>query len=249
MSKYFNTSCRLLEEVPDAVLSLLPYAIPALGERLARYDGSDFASAPYSNSSPRIPNSSDSSRRPPETSKESSAEAGKDSGQGFGQGLGQGLGQARKRGSGPVEEVEENRLLLAKLLRSILKHAGKAIGAYAADVAAMLTSSVADVSPEVAQELCLCCEEYAGQLGGRLRQVAKPMIAAVTPLLGAKRQKVRCAGLRAIRRLVACGGSEAILDLTGFRDPNLIPIKAFYEADIKVRFPTKFSAKGEWYWP
>ncbi|GAQ86393.1 hypothetical protein KFL_002860170 [Klebsormidium nitens] len=210
----------LLEEVPDAVLSLLPYAIPALGERLARYDAADSASAPETTS--RSQKTSTSESTDSFESKDS-----KDSGA---------IAKARKRGSGPVEEVEENRLLLARLLRSLLKHAGKAIGAYAADVGAMLTSSVADLSPEVAQELCLCVEDYGKLLGVRLRQVAKPMIAAVTPLLGAKRQKVRCAGLRAIRKLVACGGAEAILDLTGFRDPNLIPIKAFYEADIKTNW-------------
>lgn len=212
------------------MLSLLPYAIPALGERLARYDVAASASAPQSSFSSHDPKNT--------SSPEIKGSLGSTDSN-----VSEASAKVRKRGSGPVEEVEENRLLLARLLRSLLKHGGKAIGAYAADAGAMLTSSVADLSPEVAQELCLCCEDYAKLLGVRLRQVAKPMIAAVTPLLGAKRQKVRCAGLRAIRKLVACGGAEAILDLTGFRDPNLIPIKAFYEADIKVGCTPMFKHK------
>jgi hypothetical protein len=212
---HMTTLCRLLEKVPDAVLSLLPYAIPVLGERLARYDSTKQAES-YA----------------PEISSSSCTVDVEKSGNGTETNNATGMPTPAR--SGPVEEVEENRLLLAKLLRSVLRHSGKAIGAYAADVAAMLMSSVADPSPEVSQELCACCEDYAVKLGLRLRHVAKSMIGAVTPLLGAKRQKVRCSALRAIRKLVACGGSEAVLDLTGFRDPNLIPVKAFYEADTKV---------------
>jgi hypothetical protein len=229
---HMTTLCRLLEKVPDAVLSLLPYAIPVLGERLARYDSTNQADSLVKPYAPEISSSSCTV----EVQKSGSGTEAKNA---------TGMATtARRRGSGPVEEVEENRLLLAKLLRSIVRHSGKAIGAYAADVAAMLMSSVADPSPEVSQELCACCEDYAVKLGLRLRQVAKAMIGAVTPLLGAKRQKVRCSALKAIRKLVACGGSEAVLDLTGFRDPNLIPVKAFYEADIKVGWRQTYWKSG-----
>jgi hypothetical protein len=36
-------------------------------------------------------------------------------------------------------------------------------------------------------------------------------------------------------RLVMCGAHDAIYELTAYRDPNLIPIKCFYEPDPKVR--------------
>lgn len=55
------------------------------------------------------------------------------------------------------------------------------------------------------------------------------------PLSPPRRSKVRVAAAEALTPLLLAGAHECILDLTGFRSPNVIPIKAFYGDDLKAR--------------
>ena len=48
---------------------------------------------------------------------------------------------------------------------------------------------------------------------------------------------MRIATLGALRPLLIAGAHECILDLTGFRSPNIVPVKAFYGDDLKVSGP------------
>lgn len=50
-----------------------------------------------------------------------------------------------------------------------------------------------------------------------------------------RRSKVRVAAIEAVTPLLVAGAHECILDLTGFRSPNVVPIKAFYGDDMKAR--------------
>ena len=47
---------------------------------------------------------------------------------------------------------------------------------------------------------------------------------------------MRVATLRALRPLLVAGAHECLLDLTAFRSPTVVPIKAFFGDDLKVNY-------------
>ena len=59
-----------------------------------------------------------------------------------------------------------------------------------------------------------------------------------------KHAKVRCAGLKALNAIMHCGTWKYTVDifesLIGFRDPNVVPIKDFYEPSIKLNYFARF---------
>ncbi|CAM6043217.1 unnamed protein product [Sphagnum compactum] len=66
--------------------------------------------------------------------------------------------------------------------------------------------------------------------------VGKQLVQVVQVSLSHNHYRMRVAALKAIRRLVMCGAHDAIYELTAYRDPNLIPIKCFYELDPKTHY-------------
>lgn len=61
-----------------------------------------------------------------------------------------------------------------------------------------------------------------------------------------KHAKVRIAGLKALYQVFFCGvfkyNANIMEYLIGFRDPNIVPIKDFYEATTKVNYFAMFVA-------
>ncbi len=61
-----------------------------------------------------------------------------------------------------------------------------------------------------------------------------------------KHAKVRCAGLRSLFDVMVCGKwkhSHSILaHMVGFRDPNIVPIKDFYDPSTKLNYFASFVA-------
>ena len=47
---------------------------------------------------------------------------------------------------------------------------------------------------------------------------------------------MRICAIRAVRLLVPWGAHEVILNLTGFQDPNAIPVAEFYEPSVTVNY-------------
>ncbi|MEW5306836.1 MAG: hypothetical protein WDW36_009274 [Sanguina aurantia] len=78
-------------------------------------------------------------------------------------------------------------------------------------------------------------------LGLRLQPVAKELVAAVLPLTTHKRHRLRVAALRCLRPIMHHGAHEMILQMVAFRDPNVIAIKAFYGDDLRVNFCGKLA--------
>ena len=56
-----------------------------------------------------------------------------------------------------------------------------------------------------------------------------------------KRGQVRIAALAALRRVMHFGAHEMILEMVAFRDPNVVPVAAFYGGDLKVNFAGKLA--------
>ena len=59
-----------------------------------------------------------------------------------------------------------------------------------------------------------------------------------------KHAKVRCSGLKALNAIMYCGAWKYTVDvfeaLIGFRDPNVVPIKDFFEPSIKFNYFARF---------
>ena len=54
--------------------------------------------------------------------------------------------------------------------------------------------------------------------------------------------QVRVAAIRAVRMLVPWNAHEVILNLTGFKDPNAIPVAEFYEPTVIVNYFGKLAS-------
>ena len=71
-----------------------------------------------------------------------------------------------------------------------------------------------------------------------------PLVRAVMRQLHHRHAKVRLATIAAVRALVSCpfrdkcrgGGTEAIADLVGHREENVIPIHAFYSGEVRENY-------------
>ncbi|KAF8058324.1 Dnaaf5 [Scenedesmus sp. PABB004] len=135
----------------------------------------------------------------------------------------------------PAEPSEEIRLALARLLGALIAAAGSAVAAYASEVWSMLAAALADPYHEVALRGCAIAQQLAATLGLRLGGTAKEVVAALLPLTTHSRHRVRVAAVEAVRDVVQLAGAhEALLGLVGWRDPNLVPVRAFYEPDVKT---------------
>ncbi|GIL43408.1 hypothetical protein Vafri_1181 [Volvox africanus] len=141
-----------------------------------------------------------------------------------------------------TEPCEEVRLALARLLHALVSLAGKSFGGYAGEAVELVAALCEDPFHEVQEEACAVVVTLNEVLGLRLQPVAKQLIASVLPLTTAKRHRVRIAALRALRPTMHQGAHEMILEMVAWRDPNVIPIKAFYGDDLKVNFCGKLAA-------
>ena len=146
------------------------------------------------------------------------------------------LARSAALGGGPVEPSEELRTSLLRLLTALLHAAEGAAAPYGSDCVELLERGAEDACPEVVVEAAAALSALVGALGRRLGPAAKTLCWAFIPNLTHKRAAVRIATLAALQPTLMAGGHEAILDLTGFRSPNFVPIKAFYGDDLKVNY-------------
>ncbi|XP_024523068.1 dynein assembly factor 5, axonemal-like [Selaginella moellendorffii] len=179
----------LLEIIPGCVVSLLPYILPVVSERLPLRSLPDEVE--------------------------------------FGTKVGQ---------EALLEPSEEVRLLLVRLLTSLLNHAPRLIHPFASEVASIIMVTATDSYPEVLMETMTLLERFTDTMDQKIKPIAKQLVSVILRLLVHNRYKVRVAALRAVHRLVLCGAHESIYDLTAYQDPNLVPIKAFYHPYTKTQY-------------
>ncbi|KAL2607705.1 hypothetical protein R1flu_026278 [Riccia fluitans] len=135
-----------------------------------------------------------------------------------------------------VEKSEDIRFLLVNFLHGLLKASKAMIHPFASDTATILTAAACDSSPEVLMETFAAMTFFGQTCGMKLKPVAKLLISVVIRSLSHNRHRVRVAAVRAIHRLVLCGAHESIYDLSAYRDPNTVPIRAFYQSDPKTQY-------------
>ena len=157
------------------------------------------------------------------------------------------------------EPSEEIRLELCQLLHQLVNlslqrdDAALALRPHFYDLVVFFHCQAQDQFPEVQVASCSALSTLASssnraapafQLG--VVTFALALVRGLMPLLRHRLAKVRVASLDAIRDIVQCpdlskrkgGGTEAIVELVGFRADNVLPIGTFYDGkkDVTVNY-------------
>jgi len=147
--------------------------------------------------------------------------------------------------SSPPEPSEEVRLKIAEIVTLMIeKTISDCFRAYLDDLVNILRTLAMDPYGEVIREACdayyYLCKGDTEILFHFTVIMGKSTFLALTH----KHAKVRCAGLKALNAIMYCGAWKYTVDifeaLIGFRDPNVVPIKDFFEASIKINYFARF---------
>jgi hypothetical protein len=150
-----------------------------------------------------------------------------------------------------VEPSEEIRFLACDALLALLQRV-HALGAYPIlhpyfeEIIIYLQLQLRDPYPELKGAAChafetlACIPDY--ELG--LKYYAIAICRAILPVLRHRHAKVRAAAVAALHYVMVVpdrakrkgSGTDAIQDLVGFREENILPIAAFYKDDVQVNY-------------
>lgn len=149
----------------------------------------------------------------------------------------------------PGEPSEEIRLRFLELLTALLetafeRHASSLLHAYIFDILVVLVGGVHDAFPDANVCACATLRVLSDHMVSVVKHFSVALVRAVTPLLLHRLARVRVAAIDTVRALVSCpnrdkckgSGTEAIVDLLGHRDDNVIPIAAFYTTEVRVNY-------------
>lgn len=142
----------------------------------------------------------------------------------------------------PPEKSEEIRFLLSELIRKVLEKAEPHLLVGYLDEATSITRALVmdPASGEVIQSGCSAMLVLCTKATEKLLHYTEGLGRSLFTSLVHKHWKVRKAGLLAIQQVLYCGVykfSYLIVEaLIGFRDPNVVPIKDFYESSTKFNY-------------
>jgi len=150
-----------------------------------------------------------------------------------------------------VESSEELRLLgclvLSTLIRKLCgQSAASVLHPYFFEIIIFLQTQLRDPFPETKIVACGVLEFMAGvdDFNTGLKFFAVGLVRAILPVLRHKHAKVRVAALGALRACISVpdraklrgSGTEAIPDLVGFREENVLNVAAFYKTDVQINY-------------
>jgi dynein assembly factor 5 len=143
----------------------------------------------------------------------------------------------------PPEPCEEIRLKMAELLHIIVAtNEESSLRAYVDELVNLLRTLSMDPHGPVVQEACIAIGELCNNAKELVFHYTESLGRSLLTALVHKHSKVRIAGLDALRRLFYVGvfkyNNNVMEALIGFRDPNVVPIKDFYQASTKVLMPS-----------
>jgi hypothetical protein len=150
-----------------------------------------------------------------------------------------------------IESSEEIRFLTCDALscllqRSIELNNCSILHPYFEDIIFFLQVQLRDPLPDLKLLACNALELLAKtkdfEIGMKYYSIA--LVRALLPLLRHRHAKVRHAALAAMHYVMIvpdrskrkASGSEAIQDLVGFREDNVLPIAAFYKPDVSINY-------------
>ena len=147
--------------------------------------------------------------------------------------------------SKPVESSEEVRVLLAELVTIMIKSTiADCFRAYLDDLLNILRMLAMDPFGDVVREACNGIYEISQSGTELLHHFTINLARSTFRALVHKHAKVRVSGLKALNSVIYCGAWKYSNDvfemLVGFRDPNLVAIKDFFEYSTKFNYLANF---------
>ena len=151
-----------------------------------------------------------------------------------------------------VEPAEEVRLLNCRLLGTLLRviceqRATPLLSNYFHEAMIFMQVSANDPFPELKVEACAWLTYLSRACVEGVKLYAIALARALRWNLDHRHARVRLALLEATHEVIKCpkaekckgAGTEAIVDLIGHRDSNVLPVAAFYRADTTVNYFAK----------
>ncbi len=141
----------------------------------------------------------------------------------------------------PPEGCEEIRLKIAELMHVLVSITEEsALRGYVDDIVNILRTLAMDPHGLVIQEACATIADLCKLARETVFHYSEILGRSLLTALVHKHSKVRLAGIAALRQLMYVGvykySANIIEALIGFRDPNTVPIKDFYEPSTKVNY-------------
>ena len=149
-----------------------------------------------------------------------------------------------------TESIEEIRILYLKLLEAITSNDNSTLDdfrLFVQDIVNITRTLCMDPAPNVVIVACNFCKNLSINFGKELLYYFNSILSrGVLYALSHKQAKLRIAALEAIDKLMYCSpfkkNVEIMEQLIGFRDPNVVPIKDFYEPSTKFNYLAFLSA-------
>ena len=147
----------------------------------------------------------------------------------------------------PPENSETVRLVIAEIVTIMVSSTVfDCMRPYTQEIVNILRALCMDPAGQVIIEGCQGMKEFAISGNEQLIHFCEVMGRALFTAFVHKHAKVRMAGLRSLYDVMVCGKfkySHTILThMVGFRDPNIVPIKDFYEMSTKLNYFATFVA-------
>ena len=143
------------------------------------------------------------------------------------------------------ETSEEVRVAIAEIMTILLKGtAWECTRAYIDIICNICRALCMDPCGSVIMEGTMAMRAFAVSGGNMLLHFCEVMGRSLFTGMVHKHAKVRIAGLNALFDVMVCGqwktSVHIIEHMVGFRDPNVVPIKDFYEPTTKVNYMAMF---------
>lgn len=141
-----------------------------------------------------------------------------------------------------TETSEEIRLLYIRIIESVIfqEYDLDSISFFIEDIVNATRTLCMDPCTNISYEACLLAKNFSLKAKDLLLHFNVPLARGLYMAITHKQSKLRLAGLDALERVMYCScfkrNVEIIEDLIGFRDPNMVPIKDFYEGSVKVNY-------------
>jgi len=161
------------------------------------------------------------------------------------------LGVAGSVGHSVVEPAEEIRLLSCKTISTLISRvqllgSQSILHPYFHEMVMFLQAQLRDSYPDLKVEALKALELLAleEEFVSGMKYFAVALVRAALPCLRNRLAKVRIAALGALQALIMVpdrakrkgAGSDAITDLVGFREENVLQVAAFYKSEVQINY-------------
>lgn len=142
----------------------------------------------------------------------------------------------------PPEPCEENRILIADLALILVEtvppdHLSPHLDEF---VSVLRALAMDPANPEVKIKACQAISKLSTEAPKLIHHHSEAIVRSLYSALVHKQWKVRSAAVEALGKAMYVGvykyNSSILEELIGFRDPNLVPIKDFYEPSTKLNY-------------